>query len=116
MGFLRIREVAHLHEFRLQLTLTDGSIIGRDVSALMVGPLFEPLRADRARFTQARVEGDTVTWSNGADLLSGVDRRLKRTGKFAISSPMPKAPIHPLVRVTNPRGPGRLSFHVCRKI
>jgi hypothetical protein len=73
MGFLRIREVAPLHGFRLRLTLTDGSIIERDVSALMAGPVFKPLRADRALFTQARVEGGTVVWPNfGADLCPDV--------------------------------------------
>jgi len=65
MRFLRIREVAPLHEFWLRLTLTDGSTIERDVSALMVGPVFEQLRADRAVFTQVRVEGGTVAWPNG---------------------------------------------------
>ncbi len=72
MGFLRIHGVAPLEGFRLQLTLTDGSTIERDVSALMVGPVFGPLRADRALFTQARVEGGTVVWPNGADLCPDV--------------------------------------------
>ncbi len=57
MGFLRIHEVAPLLGFRLRLTLTDGSTNEREVSALMVGPVFGPLRADRPLFTQARVEG-----------------------------------------------------------
>jgi Protein of unknown function (DUF2442) len=72
MGFLRIREVAPLEGFRLRLTLTDGSTIERDVSALMVGPVFDPLRADRALFAQASVEGGTVVWPNGADLCPDV--------------------------------------------
>jgi hypothetical protein len=72
MGFLRIHEVAPLHDFRVRLTLTDGSTIERDVSALMVGPVFDPLRADRDLFTQASVEGGTVVWPNGADLCPDV--------------------------------------------
>jgi hypothetical protein len=68
MGFLRIHEVAPLEGLLLRLSLTDGSTIERDVSALMVGPVFEVLRADRALFTQVRVESGTVVWPNGADL------------------------------------------------
>ena len=60
MGFLPVHEVALLQGSRRRLILTDGSTIGRDASALMVGPVLEPLRADRALFTQARVEGGTV--------------------------------------------------------
>jgi hypothetical protein len=72
MGSLRIHNVAPLHGFRLQLMLSDGSIIERDLSALVVGPVFEPLRADRALFAQARVEGGIVVWPNGADLCPDV--------------------------------------------
>jgi hypothetical protein len=72
MGFLRIHEAAPLLGFRLRLTLTDGSTIERDVSALMVGPVFGPLRADRALLAQARVEGGTVVWPHGADLCPDV--------------------------------------------
>jgi hypothetical protein len=39
MGLLRIREVEALDGFRLRLTLTDGSVVERDVSALTIGPL-----------------------------------------------------------------------------
>ncbi len=72
MGFLRIHEAAPLHGFRLRLMLTDGSTIERDVSTLMVGPVFGPLRGHRALFTQARVEGGTVVWPHGADLCPDV--------------------------------------------
>jgi hypothetical protein len=53
--------------FRLRLTLTDGSIIERDVSRLLAGPVFESIRSDPAVFAQVRVEGGTVVWRNGAD-------------------------------------------------
>lgn len=43
-------------------------MIEREVSSLVVGPVFEPLRADPGLFAKVRVEGGTVVWPNGADL------------------------------------------------
>ena len=68
MALLRIREVHPLGGFRLRLTLTDGSVIERDVSRLLVGPVFEPIREDPSFFAKVRVESGTVVWPNGADL------------------------------------------------
>lgn len=68
MALLRIREVKALEDFKLRLTVTDGSVIERDVSRLLVGPVFDPIRKDPAVFAKARVEGGTVVWPNGADL------------------------------------------------
>ena len=72
MTLLRIRQVRALEGFRLELTLTDGSVVQRDVTVLLQGPVFEPLRTDHALFRQARVEAGTVTWPNGADLCPDV--------------------------------------------
>ncbi len=72
MALLRIREVKALEGFKLRLTLSDGSVIERDVSRLLVGPVFEPIRKGPAVFAQARVEGGTVVWPNGADLCPDV--------------------------------------------
>jgi len=69
---LRIREVEALEGFRLRLTLTDGSTVERDVSALMRGPVFEPLKRDPESFRMVRAEGGTVVWPNGADLCPDV--------------------------------------------
>jgi hypothetical protein len=72
MPLLRIREAEPLGDFRLRLTLSDGSVVERNVEHLMVGRIFEPLRADHHLFDQVRVEGGTVTWPNGADLCPDV--------------------------------------------
>lgn len=72
MALLRIREVKALGDFRLKLTLSDGSDIERDVSRLLVGPVFEPIRKDPSFFKKVRAEGGTVVWPNGADLCPDV--------------------------------------------
>ncbi|WP_425160044.1 DUF2442 domain-containing protein [Candidatus Binatus sp.] len=58
--------------FKLSLALTDGSVIERDVSGLLVGPVFEAIRQNPAVFASVRVEGGTVVWPNGADLCPDV--------------------------------------------
>jgi hypothetical protein len=68
MALLHIREVEALDGFRLKLTLTDDSVIERDVGTLLMGPVFEPVRNDKEIFEKARVESGTVVWPNGADL------------------------------------------------
>jgi hypothetical protein len=72
MALLRIRELEALDVFRLRLTLTDDSVIEREVGALLVGPVFEPVRNYREIFVKARVERGTVVWPNGADLCPDV--------------------------------------------
>ena len=72
MSLLRIRAVAPLDGFRVRLTLTDGSSIERDLSQLLVGPVFESIRKDPARFRELRAENGTIAWPNGADLCPDV--------------------------------------------
>ncbi|MFZ1122868.1 MAG: DUF2442 domain-containing protein [Candidatus Binataceae bacterium] len=72
MALLRISEVRPLEGFRLKLTLTDGSVIERDVSRLLVGPVFDPVRKDPSFFKKVRAQDGTVVWPNGADLCPDV--------------------------------------------
>ena len=72
MALLRIRKVEPLEAFKLKLILSDGSTIERDVSRLLVGPVFENIRNDPRLFAQVRVEAGTVVWPNGADLCPDV--------------------------------------------
>jgi len=65
---LRIREVMPLGGSRLRLTLTDGSVIERDVGSMLLGPVFDRIRADPAEFRRVTVEAGTLMWPNGADL------------------------------------------------
>jgi hypothetical protein len=72
MKLVRISKVVPLEGFHLRLTLTDGSVIDRDVTNLLHGPVFEAIRRDPALFKQVRVEGGAVVWPNGADLCPDV--------------------------------------------
>lgn len=72
MSLLRIRKVIPLEGFRLRLTLTDGSVVERDVADLLVGPIFDSIRRDPVRFREVRAEAGSVTWPNGADLCPDV--------------------------------------------
>ena len=72
MRLVRIREAQPLAGYRVQLTLTDGRVVERDLAPLLVGPVFDEIRRDRARFREMRVEGGTLVWPNGADLCPDV--------------------------------------------
>lgn len=67
---IRVRSAEALEGFHLRLVLTDGSERVVDVSAYLQGPIFEPVRADRALFSAVGVDPvfGTVIWPNGADI------------------------------------------------
>jgi hypothetical protein len=72
MSLVRIREAKLLDNYRVQLTLTDGRVVERDLRPMLAGPVFEEIRNDEALFRQMRVEDGTLVWPNGADLCPDV--------------------------------------------
>ena len=72
MRLVRIRDAKPLNNHRVQLTLTDGRIVERDLGALLTGPVFAEIRNDLTRFREIRVEGGALAWPNGADLCPDV--------------------------------------------
>ena len=72
MRLVRIREAKPLDNYRVQLTLTDGRVIERDLGLLLEGPVFTEIRNDPAKFREMRVEGGTLVWPGGADLCPDV--------------------------------------------
>ena len=68
MAAVHLQSINPLQGYRLRLTLTDGSVIERDIAALMDGPLFTPILLDPSLFRAASVEDDAVVWPNGAAL------------------------------------------------
>jgi hypothetical protein len=68
MKLVRIREAKPLCNYLVQLTLTDGRVIERDLGPMLEGPVFAQIRNDQMRFMELHVEGGTLVWPNGADL------------------------------------------------
>ena len=65
---VRVTAAKALQGFKVELTFEDGSQKVLDLDQLLRGPIFEPLRVDRAMFEDIRIEGGTIAWSNGADI------------------------------------------------
>lgn len=65
---LRIRAAMPLDGRNLRLTLTDGSVVERDISELIWGPIFRRFAEDDAYFRRVRVRGGTVTWPGNVDI------------------------------------------------
>lgn len=72
MKLVRIRDAKPLEGHRVELALTDGRLIERDLGPLLAGQVFAEIRSDPERFRQMRVEGGTLVWPNGADLCPDV--------------------------------------------
>jgi hypothetical protein len=72
MSLVRIKQVVPLSGHRLRLTLSNGSVLERDVSQYLVGPVFEAICSDPAVFAQARVDHGTVVWPGDVDLCPDV--------------------------------------------
>lgn len=66
---VKVVRVKPREERRLALTFDDGTTGIADVSALLVGPVFEEIRRDDALFAQVDLDGyGSMAWPNGADL------------------------------------------------
>jgi hypothetical protein len=68
MPLIRIAAAAALDGFRVRLTLTDGSVVERDLAPLLSGSVFDEVRASAVAFRRVQVEGGSIAWENGADL------------------------------------------------
>jgi len=63
-----VKAVEYRHDYIYHITFDDGLEGEMDFSEYVGrGPVFEALR-DPAFFKQARVEGGTIAWPNGADI------------------------------------------------
>jgi hypothetical protein len=72
MPMVRIIQVEPLDGFRVELKLTNGEVVQRDLRPFLEGPIFDSIREDENQFRQVRVEDGTVVWPNGADLCPDV--------------------------------------------
>jgi hypothetical protein len=60
--------VEPLKGFIVLFSFDDGTQKEIDLEPYLRGPIFEPIRADPARFRAMKIEGGTVAWDNGADI------------------------------------------------
>jgi hypothetical protein len=67
-GMLEVRRAEPLDGRSVRLTLSDGSVIERDIQDLLRGPVFERLRTDDALFRRVRARYGTVTWPGDIDI------------------------------------------------
>ena len=65
-----IRSVTVLEQFHVRLEFSDGVQKVVDLSPLLRGPIFAPLRSDPHLFRTVRVDEElgTIVWANGADM------------------------------------------------
>ncbi len=60
--------IAYRHGYVYHVVFDDRTEADVDLSAYLAeGPVFAPLK-DLAYFRQARIEGGTISWPNGADI------------------------------------------------
>ena len=64
--FLHVTDAEFLSGFRVRLVFNNGDRGVVDLEKHLTGPVFVPLR-DPEAFAQFRLEGHTLSWSNGAD-------------------------------------------------
>lgn len=67
---IRVRTVKPLDGHKLLVGFTDGAERVIDVDRYMRGPIFDPIRGDRAMFEKVSVDEElgVVVWPNGADI------------------------------------------------
>ena len=86
--FNEVTDIEYRNGYVYHVIIDDGAEGDIDFSEYLDrGPVFEPLRK-QAFFKQARIEGGTIAWPNGADvapekLYEKVDRTKKRIGRTA---------------------------------
>jgi len=71
---VRVRSVEPEEDHNLRLTFTDGTERVLDMTPYLQGPIFEPVRSNRAFFEAVRVDPElgTIVWPNGADVCPDV--------------------------------------------
>jgi hypothetical protein len=63
---LHVNRAEYIEGYRVHLWFNDGTDGEVNLSDVLGGPIFQPLR-DEKYFKQFRLEGHTLAWENGAD-------------------------------------------------
>lgn len=65
---VRVQKVRLLGDFWVLLEFENGTTKKVNLDPFLHGPIFEPIRQDKAVFRQIHIENGTITWPNGADI------------------------------------------------
>ena len=68
MQLVRIQGVKPLGGRSVELTLTNGQVVRRDLGSLLAGPAFASIRADDRLFAKVGVVAGGLAWPGGQDL------------------------------------------------
>jgi hypothetical protein len=72
MALVWISTIRPLKAFHVEITLTTGEVVRRDLLGLLANSIFDPIRADEDLFRRVRVEAGTLVWPGGIDLCPDV--------------------------------------------
>jgi Protein of unknown function (DUF2442) len=65
---LEIAAVEPLEGRLVRLTLSDGTVVERDLTDLLHGGVFEPIRTDDTAFRRVNVDYGTLVWPGEVDI------------------------------------------------
>lgn len=65
---VRIVGVKPLHGRRVELTLSTGEVVQRDLRPLLRSAVFEPILLSESKFREMRAENGTLVWPGEVDL------------------------------------------------
>ena len=66
---LEVRAVEPLEDRKVRMTLSDGTVVERDLSALLDGMgVFERISSDDAAFREVYVDYGTLVWPGNVDI------------------------------------------------
>ncbi len=64
--FIHVTKAKYLTDYKVWLSFNDGTEGEIDLTSELYGEIFEPLK-NKKKFKSFKVEGHTLSWSNGAD-------------------------------------------------
>ena len=68
MTLVRIDHVKPLSGYLVELELSNGQCVRRDLTMMLAGPAFAEVRSNELTFRSVRVEAGGLVWPSGADL------------------------------------------------
>ena len=96
---LEIKAAEPLEGRSVRLTLSDGTVVERDVTDLLFGPVFDSIARDTARFRRLFVNYGTLVWPGDVDI---APETLIWDGPYPVNEPTRRP--EPYLRLHRPNG------------